>query len=62
MCALWLLTVVHHAQAQEEARTPEDEQAQQDTRTQEDDHGIFNFIFENDLFDGTDRGYTNGVR
>ncbi len=28
----------------------------------EDDKGIFNFILENDLFTGTDLGYTNGVR
>jgi lipid A 3-O-deacylase len=28
----------------------------------EDDKGIFNFTLENDLFTGTDEGYTNGVR
>jgi lipid A 3-O-deacylase len=32
------------------------------TRTQEDDKDIFNVVFENDLFTGTDRGYTNGLR
>jgi hypothetical protein len=31
-------------------------------RVAEDDKGIFNLIFENDIFAGTDRGYTNGVR
>ena len=31
-------------------------------REEEDDKGIFNVVFENDLFDGTDRGYTNGIR
>jgi lipid A 3-O-deacylase len=32
------------------------------TRTEEDDKDIFNLIFENDVFAGTDHGYTNGVR
>jgi hypothetical protein len=31
-------------------------------RWEEDDHGIFNVIFENDIFAGTDQNYTNGVR
>jgi len=31
-------------------------------RTREDDKGIFNLVFENDVFAGTDRGYTNGIR
>lgn len=29
---------------------------------QDDSKGIFNVVFENDIFGGTDQGYTNGVR
>ena len=31
-------------------------------RTEEDDKGIFNVVLENDVFAGTDRDYTNGIR
>lgn len=31
-------------------------------RVVEDDKGIVNFVWENDILAGTDRGYTNGVR
>jgi hypothetical protein len=31
-------------------------------RTREDSNYIFNVVFENDVFAGTDRGYTNGIR
>ncbi len=33
-----------------------------DERIMEDDKGIFNLVFENDIFAGSDRDYTNGVR
>lgn len=31
-------------------------------RKEEDDKGIFNLVWENDIFGGTDQNYTNGVR
>src|SRR5581483_7741593 len=31
-------------------------------KPEEDDKGIFSIIFENDVFNNTDRDYTNGVR
>ncbi len=31
-------------------------------RVKDDDHGIFNVVFENDIFSGQDRNYTNGIR
>jgi lipid A 3-O-deacylase len=31
-------------------------------RTEEDDKGIFNVVWENDIFAGSDRDYTNGIR
>ena len=31
-------------------------------RPQEDDKGIFNVVWENDIFGGTDQNYTNGIR
>ena len=37
-------------------------QEQVPDRTDEDDKGIFSAILENDVFDGTDKGYTNGTR
>ncbi len=33
-----------------------------DERASEDDKGIFNVVLENDIFAGTDRDYTNGIR
>jgi lipid A 3-O-deacylase len=34
----------------------------EEERLQEDDKGIFNVVWENDKFAGSDRDYTNGVR
>lgn len=34
----------------------------EETRAEPDDKGIFNVVWENDKFAGTDRDYTNGVR
>lgn len=34
----------------------------EEERTEADDKGIFNMVWENDKFAGTDRDYTNGVR
>ena len=36
--------------------------AAESARQVEDDKGIFSAVLENDIFAGTDRGYTNGVR
>ncbi len=33
-----------------------------ETRQEEDDKDIFNVVFENDVFAGSDGGYTNGIR
>ncbi len=32
------------------------------TQAEADDKGVFSFVFENDIVDNTDRGYTNGFR
>lgn len=39
-----------------------EENASQDRAKKHDDKGVFGVVFENDIFTGTDRGYTNGIR